>query len=95
MSTIASFFCLFSCSTPRGLEDVSKYPNLFTKLMEDAKWSADDLKKLAGLNFLRVLRQVEQVSIVGFNFKRNKISSVTFSILGNFLLDLGSVMQLY
>ena len=56
------FFPLLFLSTPRGLEDVSKYPNLFTKLLEDAHWSADDLKKLAGLNFLRVLRQVEQVS---------------------------------
>ena len=57
-------FALFSCpSTPRGLEDVSKYPNLFTKLLEDARWSVDDLKKLAGLNFLRVFRQVELVSI--------------------------------
>lgn len=52
----------FSCySTPKGLEDASKYPNLFKKLLEDASWSVDDLKKLAGLNFLRVLRQVEQV----------------------------------
>ncbi|OXA62969.1 Dipeptidase 1 [Folsomia candida] len=47
--------------TPRGLEDVSKYPNLFAKLLEDPKWTTEDLKKLAGNNFLRVLRRVEQV----------------------------------
>jgi hypothetical protein len=61
-------------STPRGLEDVSKYPNLFTKLLEDAHWSADDLKKLAGLNFLRVLRQVEQVR------GRNRKTFLSYSV---------------
>ncbi|CAL8087008.1 unnamed protein product [Orchesella dallaii] len=48
--------------TPRGLEDVSKYPNLFSKLIEDPRWSTEDLKKLAGKNFLRVFRRVEEVS---------------------------------
>ncbi|KAL7647918.1 UNVERIFIED_CONTAM: hypothetical protein RMT77_001528 [Armadillidium vulgare] len=46
---------------PSGLEDVSKYPNLFAELMKDSRWNEEDLKKLAGLNLLRVLRDVEKV----------------------------------
>lgn len=44
--------------TPRGLEDVSKYPELFAELLRSGKWNVLDLKKVAGLNLLRVLRQV-------------------------------------
>lgn len=47
---------------PTGLEDVSKYPNLFDKLAAEFNWSRDDLKKLAGLNILRVLKDVEDIS---------------------------------
>ncbi|XP_071527778.1 dipeptidase 1-like [Panulirus ornatus] len=47
--------------TPQGLEDVSRYPELFAELLKDPTWSLQDLKKLAGLNLLRVLRRVEQV----------------------------------
>ena len=47
--------------TPEGLEDVSRYPYLFAELLKDDSWSEEDLKKLAGLNFLRVFRTVEQV----------------------------------
>ncbi|CAK1549891.1 unnamed protein product [Leptosia nina] len=47
--------------TPQGLEDVSSYPMLFAELME-AGWSMEDLKKLAGLNLLRVLSAAEKVS---------------------------------
>jgi membrane dipeptidase len=50
---------------PEGLEDTSKYPHLFDKLAEDGHsykpWSREDLKKLAGLNFIRVFKQVERV----------------------------------
>jgi membrane dipeptidase len=46
---------------PKGLEDVSTYPALFTALLATDTWSIDDLKKLAGLNFLRVMRTVEEV----------------------------------
>ncbi|KAB7501520.1 Dipeptidase 1 [Armadillidium nasatum] len=49
---------------PEGLEDVSKYPNLFAELLLDPSWTKDDLKKLAGLNFLRVFRLVESVKNV-------------------------------
>ncbi|XP_045511260.1 uncharacterized protein LOC123706140 [Colias croceus] len=47
--------------TPQGLEDVSSYPLLFAELME-AGWTMEDLKKLAGLNLLRVLSAAERVS---------------------------------
>ncbi|EZA54536.1 Dipeptidase [Ooceraea biroi] len=47
--------------TPRGLEDVSKYPELFAELLRSGKWNVLDLKKVAGLNLLRVLKQVERV----------------------------------
>ncbi|KAL6435441.1 hypothetical protein ACFW04_005432 [Cataglyphis niger] len=44
--------------TPRGLEDVSRYPELFAELLRSGKWNVLDLKKVAGLNLLRVLTQV-------------------------------------
>jgi len=43
---------------PVGLEDVSKYPNLFAELIHRG-WSDEDLKKLAGANLLRVMRAAE------------------------------------
>lgn len=56
-------------STPQGLEDVSKYPQLFDLLANPDEnyntftpWTADELKKLAGLNILRVMRAVEAQS---------------------------------
>lgn len=47
--------------TPTGLEDVSKYPALLAELMRRG-WSADEIKKVAGANILRVMRQVESVA---------------------------------
>ena len=44
-----------------GLEDVSTYPALFAELARRG-WSEADLRKLAGGNVLRVLRQAELVS---------------------------------
>ena len=44
-----------------GLEDVSTYPALFAELARRG-WSEADLRKLAGGNVLRVLRQAEVVS---------------------------------
>ena len=41
---------------PVGLEDVSKFPDLFAELIRRG-WSDADLKKLAGQNLLRALRQ--------------------------------------
>ena len=46
-----------------GLPDVSHYPELFVALLDSGTWSLEDLSKLAGLNFLRVLREVEKVTI--------------------------------
>lgn len=52
---------LNTCSVPQGLEDVSTYPTLFAELIGTGKWSVEDLKKLAGLNFLRVMQNVEKI----------------------------------
>jgi membrane dipeptidase len=46
---------------PIGLEDVSKFPNLFAELIR-RDWSDEDLRKLAGENMLRVMREVELVA---------------------------------
>lgn len=55
---------------PQGLEDVSTYPTLFAELIATGKWTVDDLKKLAGLNFLRVFQEVERVRD---EYKRAKV----------------------
>ena len=47
---------------PVGLEDVSKYVELFSALYGSGDWSVSQLKKLAGENFLRVWREVEKVT---------------------------------
>jgi membrane dipeptidase len=44
---------------PAGLEDVSRYPNLFTEL-QGRGWSETDCQALAGGNILRVLRDAEE-----------------------------------
>ena len=46
---------------PRGLEDVSKIPDLVRELARRG-YSEKDLEKILGGNVLRVMRQVEQVS---------------------------------
>jgi len=46
---------------PEGLEDVSGYPALLAVLLERG-WSREDISRLAGLNLLRVMRQVEEVA---------------------------------
>ncbi len=46
---------------PVGLEDVSKFPNLFAELIRRG-WSDADLRKLAGQNLLRVMHQAEAVA---------------------------------
>jgi membrane dipeptidase len=48
-------------STPEGLEDVSKYPMLTAELLRRG-YSDGDVKKVLGLNLLRVMRAVERVS---------------------------------
>jgi membrane dipeptidase len=44
-----------------GLEDVSTYPALSAELLKRG-YSDDDVKKILGLNVLRVMRQVEKVA---------------------------------
>ena len=44
--------------TPRGLEDVSKFPNLTRALLEKG-YTAEDIRKIYGGNILRVMRAVE------------------------------------
>src|SRR5574341_132720 len=46
---------------PEGLEDVSKFPDLIAELLRRG-WTETDVKKVAGLNALRVLREAEDVS---------------------------------
>lgn len=48
-------------TVPEGLEDVSKFPDLVAELLRRG-WSEDDVKKVAGLNLLRVLRAAERVA---------------------------------
>lgn len=50
---------------PKGLEDVSKYPKLLDRLFNnkpnEPSWTDEDMKKLAGLNIIRVFKKVEKV----------------------------------
>lgn len=46
---------------PIGLENVSKFPDLFAALVEDG-WTDEELEKLAGRNLLRVLKKAEEVA---------------------------------
>jgi membrane dipeptidase len=55
-SDFADWYC-----TPKGLEDVSKFPNLTRKLLERG-YSAEDIRKIYGGNVLRVMRAVERTA---------------------------------
>jgi len=48
-------------TVPTGLENVSKFPDLVAELLRRG-WKPDDVKKLVGLNVLRVLRDAEKAS---------------------------------
>ncbi len=48
-------------TVPVGLEDVSTYPHLFAELLRRG-YSEEELKKIAGLNVLRVMREAENVA---------------------------------
>jgi membrane dipeptidase len=48
-------------TTPAGLESVADYPKLFEELIRRGH-SDDELKKLAGLNVLRVMKKAEAVA---------------------------------
>ena len=47
---------------PVGLEDTAKLPYLFAELIKRG-WSDADLRKLAGENILRVIREAEGVAL--------------------------------
>lgn len=46
---------------PAGLEDVSKFPDLIAELLRRG-WTDEDVRKVAGLNALRVMRAAERVA---------------------------------
>ena len=48
-------------SVPEGLEDVSKYPALTAELLHRG-YKDEDVKKILGLNVLRVMREVEKTA---------------------------------
>ena len=48
--------------TPKGLEDVSKYPALTAELLRRRLVRRRTSKKLLGLNVLRVMKQAEAVA---------------------------------
>src|SRR5688572_13235554 len=48
-------------SVPEGLEDVSKYPTLTAELLRRG-YNDNDIKKILGLNILRVMRGAEKVA---------------------------------
>jgi membrane dipeptidase len=48
-------------SVVQGLEDVSKYPDLTAELLKRG-YTDQDIKKILGLNVLRVMREAERVS---------------------------------
>ena len=48
-------------SVPEGLEDVSKYPSLTAELLRRG-YKDEDVKKILGLNVLRVMRAAEKVA---------------------------------
>jgi membrane dipeptidase len=48
-------------TTPEGLDSVATYPTLFAELIRRG-YTDDELKKIAGLNVLRVMRRNEEVA---------------------------------
>ncbi len=46
---------------PEGLEDVSTYPALTAELLRRG-YKDDEIKKILGLNVLRVMREAERVA---------------------------------
>ncbi|XP_064610834.1 dipeptidase 1-like [Liolophura sinensis] len=48
-------------TVPEGLEDVSKYPDLFAYMARVKGWNKEELTKLAGKNLIRVFMAAEKV----------------------------------
>ena len=57
----ADFYDDGKTSMVAGLENVTTYPFLFAELLRRG-WSEEDLRKLAGRNHLRAMRQMERVA---------------------------------
>jgi len=66
-------FLLGISLVPEGLENVSKYPNLVAELIKEG-FSDDDIIKVIGENFLRVLEKAENVAQNYELFAREKAS---------------------
>ncbi len=49
--------------TPEGLDDVSKWPNLTRRLLEEG-YTVEELRKIYGGNLIRFMREVEQAAAV-------------------------------
>ena len=70
--------------TPTGLEDVSKFPNLI-KALRKQNYSEQDIKKICGENFLRVLKSINTHPStplgVGLNLKEagNNVNYIGFA----------------
>ena len=57
----ADYFDDGKTTMAEGLENVTRYPYLFAELLR-RKYSDDDIRKVAGRNHLRAMRQMEQVA---------------------------------
>lgn len=57
----ADFYNAGHNSMAEGLDDVTRYPYLFAELLR-RKYSDDEIRKIAGRNHLRAMRQMERVS---------------------------------
>ena len=74
-----------------GLEDVSKYPALTAELLKRG-YKDDDVKKILGLNVLRVMRQAEKVA-AGLQ-KTRQPSTATIEALDGQQAEVGSLKGL-
>ena len=52
-------------SAPIGLEDTSMFPNLVAEMLLQG-WTEEDVQKVIGGNFIRVLTEVETVTHIKF-----------------------------
>jgi membrane dipeptidase len=57
----SDFFDSGETSMVYGLKDITRYPDLFAELLRRG-YSDEDVRKIAGLNLLRAMRQMEQVA---------------------------------
>ena len=70
---IGSDFDGIDC-VPVGLEDVSKFPNLTRALLQHG-YTAEDIRKIYGENFLRVMRAVPACPVMTILAPRGTLST--------------------